>query len=77
MSMCSYYLYNHQTTQVSDSDLEKLSQLTQNQEDQLCEQDKELLWGLRHEVCHNYKDSLRLVLQSVKWNSYVDVAKVS
>ncbi|GFR65738.1 phosphatidylinositol 4,5-bisphosphate 3-kinase catalytic subunit delta isoform [Elysia marginata] len=45
--------------------------------DQLFEQDKEHIWLLRHEVRHRYPNYLAKVLQSVKWNSYKDVAKMT
>ena len=50
-----------------------------NQKDQLFEQDKTEIWNLRHEVCSNpdLQHFLTRVLQSVKWNCYVDVAKVN
>ncbi|GAB1606097.1 phosphatidylinositol 4,5-bisphosphate 3-kinase catalytic subunit beta isoform-like isoform X2 [Argonauta hians] len=40
------------------------------------EQDKELLWRLRHEIKHRYPESLPLLLSSVKWNNNVDLSKM-
>lgn len=42
----------------------------------LFEQDKELLWRLRHEIKHRFPNSLPLLLSSVKWNNKVDLSKV-
>ncbi|CAG5132799.1 unnamed protein product, partial [Candidula unifasciata] len=61
---------------VSKSHLEQLHQAL-NQSDQLFEQDKDLIWLLRYEVRHRFPHALAKVLQSVKWNSYVDVAKMT
>uniref|UniRef100_A0A0B6ZC56 phosphatidylinositol 3-kinase n=1 Tax=Arion vulgaris TaxID=1028688 RepID=A0A0B6ZC56_9EUPU len=61
---------------VSKSHIEQLTQALY-QSDQLFEQDKDLIWLLRFEVCQNFPNHLAKVLQSVKWNSYVDVAKMT
>nr|KAG5710060.1 hypothetical protein BaRGS_030136 [Batillaria attramentaria] len=46
-------------------------------EEDLFEQDKELLWLLRYEVRERYPQKLSRLLQVVKWNSHVDVAKMT
>ena len=45
-------------------------------QDELFEQDKELLWVLRFEVRDRFPEHLNTLLQAVKWNNHVDVAKV-
>lgn len=50
--------------------------LQQGPVNQMFEQDKELVWRLRHEVQHHYPESLALLLSSVKWSNYIDVAKL-
>lgn len=40
------------------------------------EEDKELLWKLRAECCHDYPNSLPKLLQCVKWHSHEDVAQI-
>ncbi|XP_029643424.1 phosphatidylinositol 4,5-bisphosphate 3-kinase catalytic subunit beta isoform isoform X2 [Octopus sinensis] len=42
----------------------------------LFEQDKELLWRLRHEIKHRFPNSLPLLLSSVKWNNKIDLSKM-
>ncbi|XP_059138757.1 phosphatidylinositol 4,5-bisphosphate 3-kinase catalytic subunit delta isoform-like [Physella acuta] len=61
---------------VSKSHIEQLTQALY-QADQLFEQDKELIWILRYEVRQRFPNSLSKVLQSVRWNNYVDVAKMT
>ncbi|RUS84646.1 hypothetical protein EGW08_007566, partial [Elysia chlorotica] len=61
---------------VSQGMLEQLDQALFHS-DQLFEQDKELIWLLRYEVRQRYPNCLARVLQSVKWNSYKDVAKMT
>ncbi|XP_012943910.1 phosphatidylinositol 4,5-bisphosphate 3-kinase catalytic subunit beta isoform [Aplysia californica] len=61
---------------VSKIHLEQLAQALY-QSDQLFEQDKELIWMLRYEVCQRFPNSLTRVLQSVKWNSYIEVATMT
>ena len=60
---------------VTQAMLEQLKQALFNS-DQLCEQDKDLIWLCRYEVLQKYPNCLAKVLQSVKWNSFKDVAKV-
>ncbi|KAH9510277.1 Phosphatidylinositol 4,5-bisphosphate 3-kinase catalytic subunit delta isoform [Bulinus truncatus] len=61
---------------VSKSHVEQLTQALY-QPEQLCEQDKDLIWTFRYEVQQKFPNHLSKVLQSVKWNSYVDVAKMT
>lgn len=46
-------------------------------QDELFEQDKDLLWLLRYEVRDRFPQYLSQLLQAVKWNNHIDVAKVS
>lgn len=46
-------------------------------QDELFEQDKDLIWLLRYEVRERYPHQLSCLLQAVKWNNHVDVAKMS
>ncbi|KAL8578264.1 hypothetical protein ACOMHN_005655 [Nucella lapillus] len=50
---------------------------TMLQQEELFEQDKELLWLLRFELRDRYPQRLPRLLQAVKWNSHVDVAKMT
>ncbi|BFZ23020.1 hypothetical protein BsWGS_26059 [Bradybaena similaris] len=61
---------------VSKPLLEQLQQAL-NQSEQLFLQDTELIWLLRYEVRQRFPDALAKVLQSFKWSSYVDVAKMT
>ncbi|KAK0061228.1 phosphatidylinositol 4 5-bisphosphate 3-kinase catalytic subunit delta isoform-like isoform X2 [Biomphalaria pfeifferi] len=61
---------------VSKSHVEQLTQALY-QSEQLCEQDKDLIWTFRYEVQQKFPNFLSKVLQSVKWNSYIDVAKIT
>jgi len=45
-------------------------------QDELFEQDKDLLWLLRYEVRDRFPQYLSQLLQAVKWNNHIDVAKV-
>lgn len=54
--------------------LEQLSCMLQ--QDELFEQDKELLWVLRYEVRERFPQHLSYVLNVVKWNNHVEVAKM-
>ena len=46
-------------------------------QDELFEQDKDLLWMLRYEVRDRFPEHLNQLLQAIKWNNHIDVAKVS
>lgn len=70
------FMITWQTMKVSKSHIEQLTQALY-QSEQLFEQDKDLIWLLRYEVRQKFPHALAKVLQSVKWNSFVDVAKVS
>lgn len=61
---------------VSKSHVEQLTQALL-QSDPLFEQDKDLIWMLRYEVEARFPNSLAKVLQSVKWNNHIDVAKMT
>ena len=43
---------------------------------ELSEQDKDLLWQLRHLCCKKVPDALPKLLDSVKWNNRDEVAQV-
>ncbi|GFO42474.1 phosphatidylinositol 4,5-bisphosphate 3-kinase catalytic subunit delta isoform [Plakobranchus ocellatus] len=64
------------TMKVTKQQLDQLNQALFHS-DQLFEQDKELIWLLRYEVRQTYPNCLAKVLQSVKWNSFRDVAKMT
>lgn len=49
---------------------------TMLKQEELFEQDKELLWVLRFELRDRYPECLPRLLQAVKWNNHVDVAKM-
>ena len=65
--------------EVQEEDLARLQQALDQSKDQLYEQDKTEIWTLRHEICYrpHLQHYLTHVLQSVKWNSYIDVVKVT
>ena len=43
---------------------------------ELSEQEKDLLWQLRHICCKKFPDALPKLLDAVKWNSRDEVAQV-
>ena len=43
---------------------------------QLAEQEKTLIWMLRYEIRDKYDYALPLLLNAVKWDNHIDVAKV-
>lgn len=43
---------------------------------QLAEQEKSLIWMMRYEIRDNYDHALPLLLNAVKWDNHIDVAKV-
>nr|XP_019950478.1 PREDICTED: phosphatidylinositol 4,5-bisphosphate 3-kinase catalytic subunit beta isoform [Paralichthys olivaceus] len=44
---------------------------------QLCENEKDLIWTLRHDCHENFPQSLPKLLLSVKWSKHEDMAQVS
>lgn len=44
---------------------------------QLCENEKDLIWTLRHDCRWNFPQSLPKLLLSVKWSKHEDMAQVS
>lgn len=44
---------------------------------QLCENEKDLIWTLRHDCRENFPQSLPKLLLSVKWSKHEDMAQVS
>lgn len=44
---------------------------------QLCENEKDLIWTLRHDCYENFPQSLPKLLLSVKWSKHEDMAQVS
>ena len=43
---------------------------------QLAEQEKSLIWMMRYEIRDKYDYALPLLLNAVKWDNHIDVAKV-
>lgn len=43
---------------------------------QLCENEKDLIWTLRHDCMDNFPQSLPKLLLSVKWSKHEDMAQV-
>ncbi|XP_061163254.1 phosphatidylinositol 4,5-bisphosphate 3-kinase catalytic subunit delta isoform-like [Saccostrea echinata] len=43
---------------------------------QLAEQEKSLIWMMRYEIRDNYDHALPLLLNAVKWDNHIDVAKM-
>lgn len=43
---------------------------------QLCENEKDLIWTLRHDCIENFPQSLPKLLLSVKWSKHEDMAQV-
>lgn len=60
---------------VSKSHIEQLHIVIH--QDELFEQDKDLIWLLRYEVRERYPHQLSRLLQAVKWNNHVDIAKMT
>ncbi|XP_076472546.1 phosphatidylinositol 4,5-bisphosphate 3-kinase catalytic subunit delta isoform-like [Babylonia areolata] len=60
---------------VSSHQLDQLQAMLQQEE--LFEQDKEQLWMLRYEARDRFSQHLPHLLQAVKWNNHVDVAKMT
>lgn len=70
------FMFQQNKAEVCEEDMEQLTEIVKRDPlSEISEQEKEMLWKLRHK-CQEIPDSLPRLLDVVKWNCRDDVSQV-